>query len=98
MKLNSECKSCRRRGISREHVVVGSVHGHMILCHMVFGELLMCVQVVVTFMHVRQDSVLPPGNGVARIFFWGGPIFRDLRRPTRFGGGGGSSRNFPGSP
>ena len=21
-------------------------------------------------------------------FFWGGPIFRDLRRPTRFGGGG----------
>ena len=27
-------------------------------------------------------------NGVARIFFWGGPIFRDLRRPTRFGGGG----------
>ena len=28
-------------------------------------------------------------NGVARIFFWGGPIFRDLRRPTRFGGGGG---------
>ena len=28
-------------------------------------------------------------NGVARIFFGGGPIFRDLRRPTRFGGGGG---------
>ena len=27
-------------------------------------------------------------NGVARIFFGGGPIFRDLRRPTRFGGGG----------
>ena len=23
------------------------------------------------------------------IFFLGGPIFRDLRRPTRFGGGGG---------
>ena len=41
---------------------------------------------------------LPSGNGVARIFFWGGPIFRDLRRPTRFGGGGGSSRNIPGSP
>ena len=34
----------------------------------------------------RQDSGL---NGVARIFFWGGPIFRDLLRPTRFGGGGG---------
>ena len=42
--------------------VVGNVHDHMILCHMVltrdpvmtiFGELLMCVQVVVTFMHVR---------------------------------------------
>ena len=31
-------------------------------------------------------------------FFLGGPIFRDLRRPTRFGGGGGSNRNFPGSP
>ena len=29
------------------------------------------------------------GNGVARIFFWGGPIFPDLLRPTRFGGGGG---------
>ena len=29
------------------------------------------------------------GNGVARIIFWGGPIFRGLRRPTRFGGGGG---------
>ena len=28
-------------------------------------------------------------NGVARIFCWGGPIFRDLRRPTRFDGGGG---------
>ena len=37
--------------------VVGTVHGHMILCHMIltrepvmtiFGELLMCVQVVVT--------------------------------------------------
>ena len=28
-------------------------------------------------------------NGVARIFFWGGPIFRHLRRPTRFGGGEG---------
>ena len=28
-------------------------------------------------------------NGVARIFFLGGPIFRDVRRPTRFGGGGG---------
>ena len=28
-------------------------------------------------------------NGVAMIFFWGGAIFRDLRRPTRFGGGGG---------
>ena len=27
-------------------------------------------------------------NGVARIFVWGGPIFHDLRRPTRFGGGG----------
>ena len=27
-------------------------------------------------------------NGVAMIFFWGGPIFRDLRRPTTFGGGG----------
>ena len=28
-------------------------------------------------------------------FFFGGPIFRHLRRPTRFGGGGGgSSRNF----
>ena len=36
-------------------------------------------------------------NGVARIFFFGGPIFRDLRRPTRFdGGGGGSSRKFSG--
>ena len=32
---------------------------------------------------------MTPDNGVARIFFWGGPIFRDLRRPTRFGGGGG---------
>ena len=47
--------------------VVGNVHGHMILCHMVltrdpvmtiFGELLMCVQVVVTFMHVRSHSEL----------------------------------------
>ena len=27
-------------------------------------------------------------NGVARIFFLGGPVFRDLLRPTRFGGGG----------
>ena len=27
-------------------------------------------------------------NGVARIFVWGGPVFRDLLRPTRFGGGG----------
>ena len=38
-------------------------------------------------------------NGVAMIFFGGGPIFRDLRRPTAVPlGGGGSSRNFPGSP
>ena len=37
-------------------------------------------------------------NGVARNFVWGGPIFRDLHRPTIFGGGGGSSRNFSGSP
>ena len=37
-------------------------------------------------------------NGVARIFVWGGPLFHDLRRPTRFSGGGGSSRNFSGSP
>ena len=28
-------------------------------------------------------------DGVARIFFLGGPIFSDLQRPTRFGGGGG---------
>ena len=56
--------------------VVGNVHGHMILCHMVltrdpvmtiFGELLMCVQVVVTFMHVRQVSVLPPGIDVRKL-------------------------------
>ena len=55
---------------------VGNVHGHMILCHMVltrdpvmtiFGELLMCVQVVVTFMHVRQVSVLPPGIDVRKL-------------------------------
>ena len=25
-------------------------------------------------------------------------LFRDLQKPTRFGGGGGSSRIFPGSP
>ena len=56
--------------------VVGNVHGHMILCHMVltrdpvmtiFGELLMCVQVVVTCMHVRQVSVLPPGIDVRKL-------------------------------
>ena len=56
--------------------VVGNVHGHMILCHMaltrdpvmtIFGELLMCVQVVVTFMHVRQVSVLPPGIDVRKL-------------------------------
>ena len=56
-------------------VVVGKAHGHMILCHMVmtrypvmtiFGEQLMCVQVVVTFMHVRQVSVLPPGIDVRK--------------------------------
>ena len=56
--------------------VVGNVHGHMILCHMVltrdpvmtiFGELIMCVQVVVTFMHVRQVSVLPPGIDVRKL-------------------------------
>ena len=56
--------------------VVGNVHGHMILCHMVltrdpvmtiFGELLMCVQVVVTFTHVRQVSVLPPGIDVRKL-------------------------------
>ena len=35
------------------------------------------------------DRSRDEGNGVARIFFWGGPVFRDLRRPTRFGGGGG---------
>ena len=29
-------------------------------------------------------------------FFWGGPIFRDLRRPTRFGGGGVVSEIFSG--
>ena len=34
---------------------------------------------------------------------WGGggvvaEIFRDRRKPVRFSGGGGSSRNFPGSP
>ena len=48
----------------------------MILCHTVltrdpvmtiFGELLMCVQVVVTFMHVRQVSVLPPGIDVRKL-------------------------------
>ena len=40
--------------------------------------------------HVAYYRFLPwiTGNGVARIFFWGGAIFRDLRRPTRFGGGG----------
>ena len=38
-------------------------------------------------------------NGVAMIFWGGGAIFRDLRRPTRFGGGGGgSSRIFSVSP
>ena len=56
--------------------VVGNVHDHMILCHMVltrdpvmtiFGELLMCVQVVVTFMHVQQVSVLPPGIDVRKL-------------------------------
>ena len=52
---------------------------------MYFGGLWWCISVY-------------SSNGVAMIFFWGGPIFRDLRRPTRFGGGGGSSRNFPGSP
>ena len=35
-----------------------------------------------------METVQGGVNGVARIFFWGGPIFRDLRRPTRFGGGG----------
>ena len=33
----------------------------------IFGELLMCVQVVVTFMHVRQVSVLPPGIDVRKL-------------------------------
>ena len=56
--------------------VVGNVHGHTILCHMVLtrdpvmtisGELLMCVQVVVTFMHVRLVSVLPPGIDVRKL-------------------------------
>ena len=46
--------------------VVGNVHGHTILCHTVgmtiFGE-----QVVVTFMHVRQVSVLPPGIDVRKL-------------------------------
>ena len=37
-------------------------------------------------------------NGVASIFVWGGPLFHDLRRPTIFGGGGGSTSNFQGSP
>ena len=38
----------------------------------------------------RPDSV---GGGVVA------DIFRDRRKPGRFsGGGGGSSRNFPGSP
>ena len=64
--------------VSHEWVsrVVGNVHGHMVLCHMVltrdpvmtiFGELLMCVQVVVTCMHVRQVSVLPPGIDVRKL-------------------------------
>ena len=42
----------------------------------------------------RPNDHLVGPNGVARIFFGGGPIFRDLRRPTRFGGGEGSSRHF----
>ena len=55
---------------------VGNVHGHKILCHMVltrdpvmtiFGELLMGVQVVVTFMHVRPVAVLPPGIVVRKL-------------------------------
>ena len=37
----------------------------------------------------RPDSV---GGGVVP------EIFRDRRKPGRFSGGGGSSRNFPGSP
>ena len=37
----------------------------------------------------RPDSV---GGGVVA------DIFRDYHRPARFGGGGGSSRNVPGSP
>ena len=62
------------QGVSR---VVGNVHDHMILCHMVltrdpvmtiFGKLfIMCVQVVVTFMHVRHVSVLPPGIDVRKL-------------------------------
>ena len=66
---------CVTTGQSVSHIV-GNVHGHMILCHMVltrdpvmtiFGELLMCVQVVVTFMHVRQVSVLPHGIDVRKL-------------------------------
>ena len=38
----------------------------------------------------RPDSV--GGGGLVA------EIFRDRRRPGRFSGGGGSSRNFPGSP
>ena len=62
--------------MSRVVALVGNVNCHMILCHMVltrdpvmtiFGELLMCVQVVVTFMHVRQVSVLPPGIDVRKL-------------------------------
>ena len=39
--------------------------------------------------HLKAPTVPSPTNGVARIFVWGGPLFHDLRRPTRFGGGGG---------
>ena len=47
--------------------VVGNVHGHMILCHMVLTRDPVMTIFGVTFMHVRQVSVLPPGIDVRKL-------------------------------
>ena len=60
------------------------------------------IQPVMFNIHIRGESGAGSLGGAQQLTGGGGvvvaEIFRDLQKPARFSGGGGSSRNFSSSP
>ena len=60
-------------------------------------KLLFCLSCLSVRLSVCMSVIA--SNRAAKLSLWNFfSLFRDLQKPTRFSGGGGSSRNFPWSP